>query len=358
MSELVDRRLFLRRGAMGVAGAAVLGSGVLAACGSDAKSSSGGGGSKSFGTIGYQLSWIKNSEFGGSYIADQKGYYKSAGFAKVNLIAGGPNVTQDAVVQAGSAFVGISAPDITASAINKGADLVIVAAQYQKNPFCVMSLAKTPIKTPQDMIGKKIGIQATNDAVWSAFLKVNNIDESKVTKVTVQFDPTPLTTGDVDGWFSFITNEPNLLKVQGIDTYNMLLNDFGYPLVSETYMVKRDALTSGRDKLKALLLADIKGWRDSVADPALSAKYAVTIYGKDQKLDLAEQTLDSKAQNDLILTDDTKANGIFTVTDKLLSESISTLKLAGIDISQSKLFDMSVIDEVYKENPDLKKSPV
>ena len=95
-----------------------------------------------------------------------------------------------------------------------------------------------------------------------------------------------------------------------------------------------------------------------MADPALSAKYAVTIYGKDQKLDLAEQTLDSKAQNDLILTDDTKANGIFTVTDKLLGESIATLKLAGIDISQSKLFDMSIIEEVYSDNPDLKKSPV
>src|ERR1700760_4316092 len=270
MTELVDRRLFLRRSALGVAGVTVLGSGLLAACGSDSDSSSGrsGGGSKSYGELKYQLSWIKNSEFGGSYIADQKGYFKKAGFSKVTLIAGGPNVTQDAVVQAGSAFVGISSPDITAAAINKGADLVVVAAQYQKNPFCVMSLAKSPIKTPQDMIGKKIGVQSTNDAVWTAFLQANNINPSKVNKVTVQFDPTPLTTGDVDGWFSFITNEPNLLKVQGIDPYNILLNDFGYPLVSETYMVKRDALKSDRDKLKAMLVADIKGWRDSVADPA------------------------------------------------------------------------------------------
>ncbi len=34
------------------------------------------------------------------------------------------------------------------------------------------------------------------------------------------------------------------------------------------------------------------------------------------------------------------------------------LALAGIDITQDKLFDMSVIGEVYDENPDLKTSPV
>ena len=73
---------------------------------------------------------------------------------------------------------------------------------------------------------------------------------------------------------------------------------------------------------------------------------------------MAEQTLESKAQNQLILTDDTKANGLFTITDKLIDENIATLALAGIDITQDKLFDMSVIKEVYEENPDLKTSPV
>ena len=83
---------------------------------------------------------------------------------------------QDAVVAAGKAFVGISSPDITAAAILQGADLIIVGAQYQKNPFCIMSLATKPIHTPQDMIGKKIGVQSTNESVWKAFLKANNID--------------------------------------------------------------------------------------------------------------------------------------------------------------------------------------
>ena len=134
------------------------------------------------------------------------------GFSSVELLSGGPTVQQDAVVQSGKAFACISAPDITSSAINNGADLKIIGAQYQKNPFAVMSLKKSPIKTPDDMIGKKIGVQATNEAVWAAFLKANDIDPSKIDKVPVQFNPEPLAKGTVDGWFSFFTNEPNTLK--------------------------------------------------------------------------------------------------------------------------------------------------
>ncbi len=81
-------------------------------------------------------------------------------------------------------------------------------------------------------------------------------------------------------------------------------------------------------------------------------------YGKDLKLTVKEQTLESKDENTLILTEDTEANGLFTITDELITENIDTLELAGIDITKDKLFDMSVIAEVYDENPKLKTSPV
>jgi ABC-type nitrate/sulfonate/bicarbonate transport system substrate-binding protein len=365
----LDRRTFLRRGAVGGMGVALLGTGgmsaILAACGSSSKSSSGSspttgaGGAQNLGELTFQLSWIKNVEFAGEYIADTNGYYKNGGYSKVTLLSGGPGVAQDSVVAAGKALVCISAPDITSSAIKNGAGIVTIGAQYQKNPFCIMSAASKPIHTPQDMYGKKIGVQATNEAVWNAFLKANNLDASKITKVPVQFDPTPLTTGDVDGWFSFVTNEPNDLKYnKNFDTVTFLLADYNYPLVSETYVVKKESLSKDRDKVKAMLVADIKGWHENLKNPELGAHLAATVYGKDQNLVEGEQVLESKSQNELILNADTKANGIFTITDKLLDENIATLKLAGIDTTKEELFDMSVLDEVYSENPELKTSPV
>ncbi|MDX6228320.1 MAG: hypothetical protein QOI76_1710 [Frankiales bacterium] len=309
---------------------------------------------KAFGTIDYRLAWIKNVEFAGTYIADTKGYYKAEGFSKVNLIAGGPTappIETDVVTK--KAFVGLSAPDLVAAAVKAGAKLKIIGAQYQKNPFAIMSMTKTAIKTPQDMIGKKIGVQAANESVWNAFLKANKIDPSKITKVPVQFDPLPLTTGSVDGWFSFITNEPNDLRGKGFDVTTFLLADHNYPLVSECYVVLTDNISAQADKIKAMFRAEIKGWKDSTADPAEGATLAANVYGKGLGLKAAEQTLESKDQNALINSADTKKNGIFTITPALIAQNIATLKFAGFNLTAEQLFDTSLIDAVYKEDPSL-----
>ena len=158
---------------------------------------------------------------------------------------------------------GISAPDVTGAAIAQGAPLKIIGAQYQKNPFCVMSRAATPILKPTDMYGKKIGVQATNESVWASFLSAAKLDASKITKVTVEFDPLPLTQGVVGRWLSFVTNEPNALKAQGFATKTFLLADYGYP-VSETYMTQQSTIDKNRDLVKAFPHADRDLNRDYV----------------------------------------------------------------------------------------------
>ena len=311
MDQQLDRRGFLRRGMGFGVGAVAAGAGLpalLAACGSSSKLAStvttagasattaaktattaagtattaaGGAATttavkKDLGKMSLRLSWIKNSEFAGSYVADDSGFYTAEGFSSVDLIAGGPSASPIEVdVQSGKALVGISSPDLVAAAIAKGADLTIIGVQYQKNPFAVMSLAKTPIKSPQEMYGKKFGLQAANQVVWDAFVKASGIDDSKINKIPAQFDPQPLVNGETDCWFSFVTNEPNLLKVKGVDTYSFLIADFGYPLVSEVYVVKRDSLTKNRDALKAFLKAEIKGWTAVKKDPAKAADLTV-----------------------------------------------------------------------------------
>jgi ABC-type nitrate/sulfonate/bicarbonate transport system substrate-binding protein len=350
----IARRRLLVRG-LQASGLAVLGGAALAACGSTSSPSTGAsGGTKSFGELTLRLSWIKNVEFAGSYIADTKGYYKTEGFSSVTLIAGGPSATpQETDVVTKKALVGISAPDITGAAIVKGAPLKIIGAQYQKNPFCIMSMSGKAIKTPQDMYGKKIGVQATNESVWAAFVKAAGLDASKITKVPVQFDPLPLTQGTVDGWFSFVTNEPNDLRSKGFDVTSFLLADFGYPLVSETYMVRQDTIDGSRDLLKAFLKAEIRGWTDNLATPALGADLAANTYGKGLGLTAAEQALESATENTLILNADTRKNGLFTVTDTLVEENIKTLAAGGLDLTAAKLFDLSLLKEVYTESPEL-----
>jgi ABC-type nitrate/sulfonate/bicarbonate transport system substrate-binding protein len=352
-----DRRGFLRRGFGAAVGTAVLaggGGGLLVACGDDGGGKPAAGGGGRFGVLDLRLSWVKNVEFAGEYIADQKGYYRRVGFSGVNLIAGGPAATpMEADVATGKAFVGIAAPDITGAAILEGAPLKIIGAQFQKNPFAILSMADDPIRGPEDMTGKKIGVQAANESVWAAFLKANDIAPGSIKKVPVEFDPLPLTTGTVDGFFSFITNEPNLLRAKGYEVAAFLLADHNYPLVSETYAVRTSSLAGERDKVKAALEAEVLGWRDSVADPALGARYAATVYGKDLGLDEAEQVLENKDQNTLIRTPDTEKNGLFTITPELIEQNVETLAVGGLKITSDRLFDLSVLAELYEEKPEL-----
>ena len=373
-SYALDRRAFLRASGLLIGGAA--GGSLLAACGGDSSGATAGAQTPSasgssaapstaassaaakadFGKIAVQLSWIKNIEFAGEYFATTKGYYTDAGFSAVDLIAGGAAGTSaEAAVTTGKAFAGLSAPTITAPAILKGAKLKIVGTTYQKNPFTILSLAKNPITTPKDMVGKKIGVQTGgNDVIFQALLTANKIDKGDIKIVPVQYDPTVVTTGEVDGFMAYITNEPILIASKGFPVTTFLMADYGLPLVAETFTVAQDSIDKDRDKLKAYLTAELKGWKDAVASPAMSATLAVTNFGKDQKLVQDEQVKEATAQNDLIVSDDTKANGLFTMTDALIAENIEALGRAGTKITAEQLFDLSVLKEVYDANPDLK----
>ncbi|GAA2214963.1 ABC transporter substrate-binding protein [Nonomuraea monospora] len=347
-----DRRAFLRT--TGLAGLAL----GLAACGESTTPS--GGGSASGGGLGsvkLQLSWKKNVEFAGEYFADTNGYFKAAGFSQVELLSGGGSGTSvESGLATGRCWAGLSAPTITAPAVLQGAPLKIVGATFQKNPFAVISLSKNPIEKAEDLVGKRIGVQDSNELVWNALLKANGIDAAKVTRVPFQSDPSMLTSGQLDGYVGFVTSGPVNLRMKGHDPAYLLLADAGLPLVAETFTVTQETIDNERDKLKAFLTAEIKGWKDAVADPAKAAELAATVYGKDQNLDVKEQTEEAKMQNELVVTDDAKANGLFTMTPELIEQNIESLAKAGLTIKAEQLFDLSILNEIYQADPSLKLS--
>lgn len=310
------------------------------------------------GTLDVNLSWIKNAEFAGEYFADSKGYYEEAGFDSVNLISGGPSgASTESMVLAGSALVGTSSPLGVAPVIqDEDAPLKIIGTTYQKNPFTIISLGDDPIETPQDLVGKSIGVQSgVNETLFDALLEVNGIDAAEVEKVPVQYDPQPLVNGEVDGFFGYTTNEALTLELAGEEVVNLPFAEHGLPFVAESFVTTQDAIDNDREALKAFLEATIRGWQDAVADPQESARLAVEEYGADLGLDLEKETRQAEIQNEqLVVSEDTEANGLFTVTDELAAQNIEVLGVAGYpDLTAEDVFDLSLLAEVYEENPEL-----
>jgi ABC-type nitrate/sulfonate/bicarbonate transport system substrate-binding protein len=357
----MDRRKFLGYGAKAAGGLVLAGTAgpLLAACGKSstattatttaaATGTTAPAVAKSVGKVAYQLSWINNFQFAGEYVADTKGYFTAQG-VEISLLPGGPSTTVDPIVVAGTALVGNGSPDSCASDNAQGADLKIIGAQYMKSPFCIISKTSNPIKTPQDMAGKKIGIQAANNTLWNAFLTLSNIKASSFTKVPVQFDVSALSSGTVDGFFGYSNDDFIHLKSLGVDVTDFLLADYGYKLFTSTDVVKSSSLTdpTKRAALVAFMKADIKGWQDAVADPALDAQLTVTKYGKSLGLDAKEQQDSCVATNALMVNADTDAHGLFWMTDQAISETITTLKASGITATPS-MFTNEILQEVYQ----------
>jgi ABC-type nitrate/sulfonate/bicarbonate transport system substrate-binding protein len=336
-------------------GAAVVASALLLAGCASGGSGSSSSGSANYGSASVALSWVKDSEFGGEYIADAKGYYKKAGFSSINFVAG-PGATET-LVASGKALIGLSDAVTAGAAIQKTkAPIKIIGTTYQKNPFTITSLAdKADITTPKDLIGKKIGIQAGNVSLFQALLAVNDIDASKVTIVPVQYDPSVLTNGEVDGYLAFLTDEDVALEQKGFKIANLPFADNGLEFVADSIEVSDDSIKNHRAALEAFLYATIKGWKEQLDDPSVGIKYAVEKYGKSLHLDTATELLKAKAGAALISTPETDTNGLMTISPELIDANMKTLKASGVTISSSDLFDMSLIADVYKKHPELLK---
>lgn len=340
MAYSINRRQFLLSG-MALAGGGLLGAHLTPALAAD------------LGPLIYRLGWVKNVGWAGTYFADKMGYFAAEGFSSVELVPGGPNAApSESIVNAGQALVSLSSPAITASAVNEGARLKTIGIQFQTSPFIIASPIGKPLKSPQDCIGKKIGVPGTNGPTWSAFLTANNIDPASLETVNIGFSSAPLTSGQVDGLMGFVTNIPGPLKRQGFETYWFGFGDFNFRLPNNNYFVSEESLETRRNAVKAFMRGEIRGWKDSLASPEESARLAVEEYGVDLGLDMVDQVDQARMQATLIVNDETRANGLFTMTSELITKSVELLKISGVETTPD-FFDRSILEEVYAEDPAL-----
>jgi ABC-type nitrate/sulfonate/bicarbonate transport system substrate-binding protein len=343
----LSRRALLGGGLRLAGGAALLGTG-LASVGDSLFGSSAASAAPMMSKISFQLGWLTNTEFAGSYLAASKGYYSKAGL-DVNILSG-EGVDVEGIVGAGKALVGDSNADTCSAAVAQGADLKIIGAKYQKNPFCIISSAKKPITSPKELIGKTVGINAYNFTGWSTFLAINGIAPSQVKTKNEGYTsgPEPLADGRVDAWMGFITNEPTVLQLSGFDVHTFLLADFGYEVYADIYETTSSAIKNNKDELVAFLKAERDGWSADLASPAAGLDLTMSLYGKKLGLSAKQQGLENTAQLALIKTPYTEANGLFAMDPGDIAKNLATLELAsskkiGKYYTKADLFDDSIL---------------
>lgn len=292
----------------------------------------------------FQLSWLHSVQFGGSYIAANKGYWSGLGL-DVSLSPGGPNAPVRPPVVAGTAIMGISAADFTAAAVENGAPFKILAVAMQNNPFAISSLPNNPVNTPADLEGKSIGMATANVRVLQALCTVNDVDFDAIEVIPTQYDAAPLLAGEVDSILSWATDLPVAMIMAGADPVTFLMADYGYSVHSQTYIATEETIANRRAELVALLKGEVMGWNDYLADTDAAAALTLEMY-PDAGLDLATQELQAERQVPLMFSDLTEEFGFGWFTEETVSANVETLGLLGRTVSP-ELWDRSILEEVH-----------
>lgn len=104
-----------------------------------------------------QLKWVTQAQFGGYYVALDKGFYKDEDL-NVTIKPGGPDVAPTQVIAGGGADVMVDWMPAALAAREKGLPLVNIAQPFKSSGMMLTCRKDSGVKTPADFKGKTLGV--------------------------------------------------------------------------------------------------------------------------------------------------------------------------------------------------------
>src|SRR6202051_3975379 len=222
------------------------------------------------------LNWKYEGPQGMFFLAQDRGYFKQEGL-DVTFDQG--NGSGAAVLQVANGAYDMGFGDINAlielAAKKPDEAPVGVFMLYNRPPFTVAVKADSPIKTPADFVGRKLGGAANDGALklFPALCATARIDCSKVEVTNMQpnLREQMLMQGQVDGVFGYATTIRFSAKLTGVDPDKQLrfikFDDYGMDLYSNAIIVSRKFVKVHPEAVKGFLTALNHGIKDAIANP-------------------------------------------------------------------------------------------
>lgn len=340
-SVLITRRTLLRSGS--VLGLTALAGGVLAACSSGpastaapttaaappaagAPTTAAPAQAAQLSQMSLRLGWLANSQYAGDLVALDKGYFKERG-VDLRIDAGGPNIDPVSLTASGSNTIGnVSSIAAMFLARSQGLPVKAFATALQRHPFAFISTKDKNIRSAEDFVGKKIGIQATARPLLDAVIAKYNLPRDQIEVQVIGSETTPLKTGQVDVITAWVIDAPQMAAI-GPEAAPLLLWDMGIHLYAFTYFTTDDVLKSNPDGLANFVAASSKGWAYAGDHPDEATDITLK-YGKDLKRDLELQTW--KLEAPFMWSDTTKAQGWGSMDAQVWDEAIKVYTDLGL----------------------------
>jgi ABC-type nitrate/sulfonate/bicarbonate transport system substrate-binding protein len=242
-----------------------------------------------------QLKWRHQAQFAGIYAAKELGFYKAAGL-DVNIERGGPDRTPLAQVVSGKAEFGVAGADDVLVGVSEGKAIKAIAAIYQESPVIYFALKESGITTPQDFIGKRVGVRKGTGTYYTYIAMLNNlgIDRSKITEVPADTSEiTLLLEKKVDILPGFRTNEPKVAERMGYEVNIIKPEDFGIDIYADVLVTTQEVINRDYELVRMFVNATLDGWEWAVANQEaavdITMKY-VQDSTREHQQDMLEET--------------------------------------------------------------------
>ena len=208
--------------------------------------------------VSLQLHWKYEFEFAGFIAAKEKGFYRDAGLdVELKEIDNGINMIND--VLSGKSTYGIYNSSTLIEYL-KGKPIVLVASFFKRSALVLIT--KPNIKTPRDLIGKRImcACKADMKLNFSPYFRGYGVGMNDFTYVPQTFNVKEFAEGKVDAMTAYISDQPYKLNKLGVK-YNILdpSNDNLFTLQEELFTSRTEA-KKHPNRVEVFKEASIKGW--------------------------------------------------------------------------------------------------
>jgi NitT/TauT family transport system substrate-binding protein len=267
--------------------------------------------------IKFQLDWRFEGPSAFFLVAKSKGYF-AAEKLDVSIDAGSGSGNAVNRVASGTYEMGFAdmaaLMEFTANNPTAPSKPVAVMMVYNDTPAAIISLKKSGITKPADLVGKKLGspVFDAGRRAYPIFAKANQLDVTKSTWVSM--DPplreTMLMRGDVDAITGFTFTSLLNLNARGVkdeDVVLMQYPNYGVKLYGNAIIVSDAFAKQKPEAVKGFLRAFAKAAKDVMANPEAAVKAIKERDGLiDEKLELRRLKM---AIADAVATPNARAEG-------------------------------------------------